>query len=249
MFDALDPSESVVDRCARQLRRAILEGRLEVGERMPPERSLAEQFDVHRGTVRAALDRLSEEGLVDVRQGRGYQVKDYRKHAGPDLLGALASVAAEEGELHSLIADLLLVRRQLAAAVLGRVQERRESLDPAEWTLVQESLAGAVDAFEQVVEAGGSTEELAAADLGVAGALVAAAGSPVFSLCMNPLAETLRSIPRLGEAIYREPAANLAGWRLLQAWVAAPKLAPFEVIMDQLQQRDDHTLALLKAED
>ncbi len=54
---------------AEQIRTAILTGRLREGERLPPERELAEQFRVSRVTVRDALRALEAMGLIDVRVG------------------------------------------------------------------------------------------------------------------------------------------------------------------------------------
>src|SRR5881394_1632759 len=58
-------SSSIAD----QIRSAILSGRLEQGERLPPERELAEQFGVSRVTVRDALRGLEAMGLIEVRVG------------------------------------------------------------------------------------------------------------------------------------------------------------------------------------
>jgi DNA-binding FadR family transcriptional regulator len=58
-------SETIAD----QIRAAILEGRLEAGDRLAPERELAEQFGVSRVTVRDALRTLEAAGLVEVRVG------------------------------------------------------------------------------------------------------------------------------------------------------------------------------------
>jgi DNA-binding FadR family transcriptional regulator len=58
-------SSSIAD----QIRQAIITGRLEEGERLPPERELAEQFGVSRVTVRDALRALEAMGLVEVRVG------------------------------------------------------------------------------------------------------------------------------------------------------------------------------------
>lgn len=53
------------------LRRAIGNGDFRDDERLPGENALAEQFDVSRPVIRAALKRLREEGLVTSRQGAG----------------------------------------------------------------------------------------------------------------------------------------------------------------------------------
>src|ERR687885_440272 len=54
---------------AEQIRQAIVTGQLAQGDRLPPERELAEQFGVSRVTVRDALRGLEAMGLVDVRVG------------------------------------------------------------------------------------------------------------------------------------------------------------------------------------
>jgi DNA-binding FadR family transcriptional regulator len=58
-------SSSIAD----QIRAAIVSGRLREGERLPPERELAEQFGVSRVTVRDALRALEAMGLIEVRVG------------------------------------------------------------------------------------------------------------------------------------------------------------------------------------
>ncbi|MDX6397048.1 MAG: GntR family transcriptional regulator, transcriptional repressor for pyruvate dehydrogenase complex [Gaiellaceae bacterium] len=54
---------------AAQIRNAILGGKLTEGERLPPERELAEQFGVSRVSVRDALRALEAMGLIEVRVG------------------------------------------------------------------------------------------------------------------------------------------------------------------------------------
>jgi GntR family transcriptional regulator/MocR family aminotransferase len=60
----------------RQLRQAILDGRLRAGERLPPTRELAERLSVSRTTVTVAYDRLSASGFVTTRVGAGTFVRD-----------------------------------------------------------------------------------------------------------------------------------------------------------------------------
>ena len=64
-------ADSAADAIAAQLARRILDGSLAIGDRLPPERSLAESFSASRGTVREALRSLSARGLVSRRVGSG----------------------------------------------------------------------------------------------------------------------------------------------------------------------------------
>lgn len=59
----------------QQIKEYLLEeidvGRLEIGDRVPSERDLAERFRISRMTVRHALTELSYEGFLSRQQGRG----------------------------------------------------------------------------------------------------------------------------------------------------------------------------------
>lgn len=61
----------ISDMIADRLESMILEGSLTPGQKMPPERELAQQFDVSRPSLREALHRLEAKGLVSRRQGGG----------------------------------------------------------------------------------------------------------------------------------------------------------------------------------
>jgi len=56
------------------LRQEIRQGTLVSQERLPAERVLAETYAVARGTVREALNQLSNDGLVEIRRGSGTYV-------------------------------------------------------------------------------------------------------------------------------------------------------------------------------
>lgn len=56
------------------IRRRIGSGELPARERLPAERNLAESYGVARGTVRAALMQLEQEGLVETKSGSGTYV-------------------------------------------------------------------------------------------------------------------------------------------------------------------------------
>lgn len=62
------------DQVAAEIRRAIADGEIGPGERMPPSIDLAAVLRVNRNTVLRALRILREEGIVDFTRGRGVRV-------------------------------------------------------------------------------------------------------------------------------------------------------------------------------
>ena len=53
------------------LRKAVLDGQLSTGDRLPPETELARQFSVSRPTIREALSALESQGLIRKVPGAG----------------------------------------------------------------------------------------------------------------------------------------------------------------------------------
>ncbi|WP_405375419.1 MULTISPECIES: GntR family transcriptional regulator [unclassified Microbacterium] len=73
MLIRLDPSSSapLFAQIADALRTEITAGRLAAGERLPSAREVAEALQVNLHTVLHAYQDLREEGLLDLRRGRG----------------------------------------------------------------------------------------------------------------------------------------------------------------------------------
>lgn len=236
MFTPLADRASTVDACVRAIEAEILSGRLGAGARLPGERDLATQLGVARLTLRAALARLADAGLIAIRQGAGTVVQDVHRHGSPALLGPIARDAADRGELRALAAELLAIRRGLAGGVLTRLAGRA----PTRAALAR--LDAAIDAF---AAAPADPAALAAADHDVVAALVAASRSAVSGLFLNPVFAALAELPALRAAIYARPADNVAGWRALAAWLRTPRRDPTPMLA-ALAARDDATLARLR---
>ena len=66
-------------KVAEQLSAHIDSGDIEVGDRLPSERDLAEQFGVSRPTIREAMIALELAGRVEIRSGSGVYVTDSGK--------------------------------------------------------------------------------------------------------------------------------------------------------------------------
>jgi GntR family transcriptional repressor for pyruvate dehydrogenase complex len=61
----------VSEEVADQLREAIFSGRIEPGDKLPPERQLAQQFRVSRLVLREALRSLERVGMLVIKRGYG----------------------------------------------------------------------------------------------------------------------------------------------------------------------------------
>lgn len=73
-FTPIKPKK-VSTQIAEQIRSSILAGEFNPGEKLPPERELAELFGVSRPSVREALNILTSSGLVETYQGGGTLVR------------------------------------------------------------------------------------------------------------------------------------------------------------------------------
>lgn len=94
-----DGSSPLFEQVASSVRGDILAGRLVPGGRLPTARDVAEALEINLHTVLRAYQQLRDEGLVDLRRGRG---------------AVISASAASLAELAGDVADL--VRR---AASLG----------------------------------------------------------------------------------------------------------------------------------
>lgn len=96
-------------------------GDLRVGDRLPPERDLCDQWDVSRGTIRQALDALAARGLIERGVGRGTFVAagkvEVRLH---DVAGFTEQMARAGVQAHA---------RVLRAGVRGAPEQVAEALE------------------------------------------------------------------------------------------------------------------------
>lgn len=117
---------SVVDGLVDELFELVLGGDFPPGSRLPPERELAARLGVSRVSVRAAVRRLEQWGVVLARQGSGTLVLPRRAwNAG--AVPCVLAWALERGDwdtLVPLIRDAIELRRGLAVSLTERAAER-----------------------------------------------------------------------------------------------------------------------------
>jgi GntR family transcriptional regulator, transcriptional repressor for pyruvate dehydrogenase complex len=112
-FEAVRKTK-VYEQIAQQLQRMILDGLMKVGDKLPPERELAEMLQVSRGSLRDAIRTLELMGLVEARQGEGTVVCNPSVNS---LINPLATVLLRQREL---IGDLLEFRRMIEPTLAAR---------------------------------------------------------------------------------------------------------------------------------
>ena len=70
-------TQKIYKNIVEQIVELIHDGSLKKGDRIPPERSLAEMLNVSRTSVREALKVMEIMGIIEIRPGEGSVVSDF----------------------------------------------------------------------------------------------------------------------------------------------------------------------------
>jgi DNA-binding FadR family transcriptional regulator len=207
---ALQPvhRRSVPEDVFEQILAEVLSGEMQPGESLPSERRLAEVLGVSRPAVREALKRVVAAGLVEVRQGDATTVRDFRRHAGLDLLPRLL---IRDHQLDvSVVRSILEARLHNGPKVAELAAQRRSSDLIERLTDTIEALEGATDAVEQQQHAMAFWDHI-----------VDGADSIVFRLMFNTLRTAYEpALPALATLMAAE-VGRIESYRDLAAAIAA----------------------------
>lgn len=102
-----------------QIEALLDRGELNPGDQLPPERALAEQFQVSRASVREALRSLELLGIVETRAGGGTFV---RRTVPEDLARPLSNLIARGHTLTDVIEVRGLLEPAIAASAATRIR-------------------------------------------------------------------------------------------------------------------------------
>lgn len=120
-------AERTVDVVVEHLMTLVVEETWAPGSRIATERELAAELEVSRATVRVAIDRLAEWGVLVARQGSGTVVQP-RSRWRLSTLPYLLAVAVEAGDretLATVLTDALAARNMLVEDLLRRAAAHR----------------------------------------------------------------------------------------------------------------------------
>ncbi len=147
MSRTLPSQGKLSDLITKELETMMIEGLLKPGDRLPPERELAERFDVSRPSLREAIQNLKAKGMVVSRQGGGNYISD---NLGSDLRDPLLQAMSAQPEFRY---DLLEFRDALEGISTYYAAIRSTDADKRKLTKAYKALVEANSQKDPVQEA------------------------------------------------------------------------------------------------
>ena len=144
-------------------------GKLLPGDKLPPERQLAEYLGVDRTSLRMALRTLTRMNIVNTVQGSGIRVRDYKFDGGLDFLGNLYQINELELGSEFLLSGLELFNRAIPSAIKLSVEKSAGDS--------QGKILSIVHQMYQGMQNGSDYKELARLDVLLVDTLLASTGN------------------------------------------------------------------------
>jgi GntR family transcriptional repressor for pyruvate dehydrogenase complex len=183
--------ERLYEQVVEQLQELIVSGGLQPGDRLPPERQLAEQLGVSRTVIREAIKTLEERGLVEVLTGSGTYVLQMDPGIVSESIGLLVQQYACSFD------HLNEVRRMLQIEIAGLAAERAE---PEDIEAMEEALQEMETAVANIRNHPDQLGDFVEADLNFHNALAEATQNPLLSVLLEPISDLLLEFRRLASS-------------------------------------------------
>lgn len=182
------PRQTAAHRISSTIEQKILRRSLRPGDPLPTETELAEQFAVHRSTVREALRRLESAGLVG-REGGSKRLRVTRPGHAETASRMGRTLALDDVTFIELWEAMRAIAPRVAALAAGNADRPAAVTQLEAIVAAVETARGADAAVAQVVEFFGKLAELS--------------GNRVLMLAMQPVTRLLA--PSLRRMIDRVP--------------------------------------------
>jgi GntR family transcriptional repressor for pyruvate dehydrogenase complex len=180
-FDRITPTK-LSEQVASRIESLVLTNRLHQGDKLPPERELANRFGVSRAVVRESIKLLEERGLVEPRSGRGAFI------TAPSF-GSLASSINVAFHMQDCTADDLYEARWCLESFIVRLAtERATETDIAR-------MEAAIAVMDQNLD---NPDGFMPGDVEFHAALAAATHNPLFMVMSRPLVQMILTLGHLG---------------------------------------------------
>ena len=193
--------ERLFEAVVAQLQNLIVTGELKPGDRLLPERELAQHFGVSRTAVRDAVKVLAERGLVEVRVGAGTFVVRKTSEALTESMGLLLQMEKTPDQ------DLQEVRAVIEIEMAAFAAERATESDLENLARKLEELELKLDDSGKVI---GDATLFARADMAFHGTVADAAHNNFYRHLLNPIVEQLvATLTVIAESVPKAPARAL----------------------------------------
>jgi GntR family transcriptional repressor for pyruvate dehydrogenase complex len=180
LFGQVNRERRLSDKVADMMLETILSDRLKVGDRLPSERELGEQFGVSRTVVREAVRALVTKGVIDVRSGSGLRVAAVDANAVSESMSLfLRGGTLDFEKVHE-------VRTVLEVHIAGLAAERATAEDVAQLREIHERMQRETD----------DVDAAARDDLEFHRAIARSTHNELFLLLMDSIGSSLIDIRR-----------------------------------------------------
>ncbi len=170
-------------RVANRIEMMIRNSELKIGEKIPPERVLCEEFQVSRTVIREATRFLMAKGLLYSQAGDGTYVRNVQSVDVSDYLGLHISMQDTPASMD----DFIEIRRALEIQIAKFAAERANEND----LKVLEANLKEMQKYKQ------NPEEFAKKDLEFHILIAKATQNPLFEILLNPLMDSLLEVINL----------------------------------------------------
>jgi GntR family transcriptional repressor for pyruvate dehydrogenase complex len=147
----------------------VFVGKLLPGDKLPPERQLAEHLGVDRTSLRMALKTLTRMNIINTIQGSGIRVLDYKVDGGLDFLANLYQINELELGGDLLLAGLEMFNRAIPSAIKMSIEKSVEEF--------QAEILSIIHKMYQSMEQGLDIRELARLDVQLVDNLLSSTGN------------------------------------------------------------------------
>lgn len=214
-FEAIRRNK-LYEEVADKLQQWIL-AEMKPGDKLPPERQLAELFGVGRSSIRDAVRRLQAMGLVEPRQGHGTVVCEVSDHS---IVSPLSSVLVRKWKL---VAELLDVRKIIEPGIAARAAGNASTEQISALEEIMERQSAKLSRGESAIEEDSEFHYC----------LALAADNSVVLRVLDVLMDLLQKSREQSLQVKGRPARSLAGHRRIVSAIQRKDAAEAEAAMRQ----------------
>lgn len=177
----MSQTKTLPDQIADLLIALMFTEDLNAGDKLPPERQLADMLGVDRTSLRMALRTLIRMNAASSVQGSGIRINDYHRDCGLDFLDNLYRIPELELGGIFLSEGLSIFKRAVPMAIRLAVEQAREHPNPER----RQSIINQMSYLYQALHNGESAVTLAMLEVDLTDAIAAASGNPFMRAAFN----------------------------------------------------------------